>query len=140
MGRTDWLTDGQGGDYMLPQNFSGSIKIFFSVKKGLSENKGCPKSMFCASKIQLFRWKIGGVRKHMVIMIIYKKCFTWFRNINKPIISNIIRLSFMKDCLSWYISWYISPINTHMYTGHLSEHFIRTHMNTRMVCGVEFWD
>jgi len=27
MGRTDGLTDGQGGDYMLPRNFSGSIKI-----------------------------------------------------------------------------------------------------------------
>jgi len=25
-GRTDWQTDGQGGDYMLPRNFSGSIK------------------------------------------------------------------------------------------------------------------
>ena len=29
-GLTDWLTDGrtdgQGGDYMLPRNFSGSIK------------------------------------------------------------------------------------------------------------------
>jgi len=24
--RTDWRTDGQGGDYMLPRNFSGSIK------------------------------------------------------------------------------------------------------------------
>ena len=28
MGRTDGRTDGQGGDYMLPRNFSGSIKIF----------------------------------------------------------------------------------------------------------------
>jgi len=25
-GRTDRLADGQGGDYMLPRNFSGSIK------------------------------------------------------------------------------------------------------------------
>jgi len=25
-GRTDGLTDGQGDDYMLPRNFSGSIK------------------------------------------------------------------------------------------------------------------
>ena len=25
MGRTDGLTDGQSGDYMLPRNFSGSI-------------------------------------------------------------------------------------------------------------------
>jgi len=27
MARTDGRTDGQGGDYMLPRNFSGSIKI-----------------------------------------------------------------------------------------------------------------
>jgi len=27
MGRTDGRTDGQGDDYMLPRNFSGSIKI-----------------------------------------------------------------------------------------------------------------
>ena len=26
-GLTDGRTDGQGGDYMLPRNFSGSIKI-----------------------------------------------------------------------------------------------------------------
>ena len=26
-GLTDWRTDGQGGDYMLPRNFSGSIKM-----------------------------------------------------------------------------------------------------------------
>jgi len=25
MGQTDGRTDGQGGDYMLPRNFSGSI-------------------------------------------------------------------------------------------------------------------
>ena len=32
MGRTDGLTDGQGGDYMLPRNFSGSIKTDNSDK------------------------------------------------------------------------------------------------------------
>jgi len=38
MGRTDGLTDGQGGDYMLHRNFSGSIitdmiNIFNTVLK-----------------------------------------------------------------------------------------------------------
>jgi len=33
MGRTDGLTDGQGGDYMLPRNFSGSIKRVISRRE-----------------------------------------------------------------------------------------------------------
>jgi len=31
-GLTDWRTDGQGGDYMLPRNFSGSIKIILETE------------------------------------------------------------------------------------------------------------
>jgi len=30
MGRTDGRTDGQGGNYMLPRNFSGNIKMFLA--------------------------------------------------------------------------------------------------------------
>jgi len=33
MGRTDGQTDGQGGDYMLPRNFSGSIKSVAILNK-----------------------------------------------------------------------------------------------------------
>jgi len=32
-GRTDGRTDGQGGDYMLPRNFSGSIKINIQIEQ-----------------------------------------------------------------------------------------------------------
>ena len=32
-GLTDWRTDGQGGDYMLPRNFSGSIiKVNYKIQ------------------------------------------------------------------------------------------------------------
>jgi len=31
-GLTDGRTDGQGDDYMLPRNFSGSIKIFLNLQ------------------------------------------------------------------------------------------------------------
>ena len=43
-GLTDWWTDGQGGDYMLPRNFSGSIK-------NITKNINCmsPCAFFCYS-------------------------------------------------------------------------------------------
>jgi len=50
-GRTDWRTDGQPGDYMLPWNFSGSIKKHNVVRQCVTAGKtrnvsighGCPR-------------------------------------------------------------------------------------------------
>jgi len=41
MGRTDGRTDGQGGDYMLPRNFSGSIKTLVLVVARIRWEMAC---------------------------------------------------------------------------------------------------
>ena len=46
---------------------------YFGEKKGLSENKRCPKTCFQTLKKILFLWKIGGVQKQGVTSIFSEK-------------------------------------------------------------------
>ena len=46
-GLTDGRTDGQGGDYMLPRNFSGSIK------------RCCEKCVHKRFRLDTFQWEEG---------------------------------------------------------------------------------
>jgi len=59
--------------------FLGAKKISISVKKGVSENKGCPKNMILGAIFFISMKNRGcpktkGVRKHEVITVMPKSC------------------------------------------------------------------